>query len=67
MKSIKGKIILNFVVLLLIFSIAGGGGTIYLNTEGTKDTLEDTLLENTKTASMMVKAKLVNYQMIRYL
>ncbi len=39
MKSIKGKIILNFVALLLIFSIVGGGGTIYLNTEGTKDTL----------------------------
>lgn len=62
MKSIKGKIILNFVALLLIFSIVGGGGTIYLNTEGTKDTLKDTLLENTKTASMMVKAKLDAYK-----
>ena len=42
MKSIKGKIILNFVALLLIFSIVGGRGIIYLTTEGTKDTLEDT-------------------------
>ena len=58
MKSIKSKIILSFVVLLTIFSILGGGGTIYLNTQGTMDTLDKTMSENVKTASMLVESKL---------
>lgn len=61
MKSIKSKIILNFVVLLTIFSILGGGGTIYLNTQGTMDTLDKTMSESVKTASMLVESKLEIY------
>ena len=62
MKSIKGRIIINILIILLVLSFFCGGGTIYLNYSGTMDTVKKNLSETVKVASLYMETKVETYK-----
>lgn len=64
MKSIRGKILLTFIVTVLAALLAVGGFSIYVNYSSTMDLLEQTMTETAEIAAERVEKELDIYRKV---